>query len=177
MPGDHAHRLLGVSGAERLVQGAVLAVVRGNARGRENLVLHGVPLGMAADVVDVAVDRRHQRIVGGIGEELMELAIPFGEVIGVAARGLDPGELATQTDHHAGQPTVAHQQVGADSDDSERNVARPGLEKFGEIFDVGRPVEHLRRAADAKPGHVGERDRFLVAAADRRQARQQAVGG
>ena len=64
----------------------MLAIVNGDARLGEDLVLHGAPLGMTANVIDVTIDRRHQGIVAGLGEQLVKAAVPFGEAVGVAMK-------------------------------------------------------------------------------------------
>ncbi len=78
---------------------------------------------------------------------------------GANAQALDDHviEAAAEPDHHARHAAVAHDQVGAEPDHDDRNVGRQILQKIGEIALVLRHEQHLRRAADAKPGEFGER--------------------
>ncbi|MGY4481580.1 hypothetical protein ACVWWR_000771 [Bradyrhizobium sp. LM3.2] len=62
-----------------------------------------------------------------------------------------------QPDHHARYAAVAHDQVGADADDVDGNVACEMREEISEIVLVRRREQHLRGTADAKPGELGER--------------------
>ena len=71
--------------------------------------------------------------------------------------GLDlhVAEAAAEPDHHARHAAVAHDQVGAEPDDGDRNLGRQVLEEIGEIGLVLRHEQHLRRPADAEPGQLG----------------------
>ena len=50
-----------------------------------------------------------------------------------AALDLDVAEAAAEPDHHARHAAVAHDQVGAEPDDGDRNLGRQVLEEIGEI--------------------------------------------
>uniref|UniRef100_A0A0N4Z3P8 LigA n=1 Tax=Parastrongyloides trichosuri TaxID=131310 RepID=A0A0N4Z3P8_PARTI len=70
---------------------------------------------------------------------------------GVAlGRHLAPG-AARQPDHHALDPAVAHDQVGADADRRHRHVLGQSLQKVGQIFGVRRNEQGVGRAADTEP--------------------------
>ena len=90
--GDDTRRGVGVSAAQRLIEGDMLSVVTGDPLGGQNLVLHLAPLGVPAYVIDVLVDRHHQRVVRRVGEQLVELTVPLGEIVGVDARLVEPRE-------------------------------------------------------------------------------------
>ena len=64
--------------------------------------------------------------------------------------------LGRQADDEARNAALAHQQVGADADDGERDVlvCRHGLEEGREVFLVGRLVERLGETAGAEPGDL-----------------------
>uniref|UniRef100_A0A0N4ZGW4 LigA n=1 Tax=Parastrongyloides trichosuri TaxID=131310 RepID=A0A0N4ZGW4_PARTI len=71
---------------------------------------------------------------------------------GVAVgRHLAPS-AARQTDHHALDPPVAHDQVGADADRRDGHAFGQGLQEIGQIIGVGRDEQGVRRAAHAEPG-------------------------
>ena len=73
----------------------------------------------------------------------------------LAALDDDLAEAAAEPDHNARHPAVAHDQIGADADDGDRDIGR----QIGqEVRQVGLVLGHeqkLRRAADAKPGELG----------------------
>ena len=74
------------------------------------------------------------------------------------ALGADVAEGARrQPDHDARQAAIAHDQIGADADDVDRQLLRQALQKVSEIVFIRRRKQHLRRTADAKPGQFGER--------------------
>ena len=70
---------------------------------------------------------------------------------------LDVAEAAAEPDHHARHAAVAHDQVGAEPDDGDRNVGRQDAEEIREVGLVLRHEQHLRRPADAKPGQRRQR--------------------
>ena len=69
----------------------------------------------------------------------------------------DAGEAAHQADHHALDAAVAHQQVRADAQHRHRHVGRQRLQERRQILGIGRPEQHLGRAAGAEPGLRAER--------------------
>ena len=76
----------------------------------------------------------------------------------MAGQDLDFAEgLAAEAHNHARHPSVAHDEVGAQPDHRERNVAWQAGEKIGEIVLIGRREQSLRRPTDAKPRVGGER--------------------
>ena len=73
-------------------------------------------------------------------------------------RRLDRAErLAAQANHHAANPAVADDEIGAEADDRDRNFAGQALQEIGEVVLVGRRDQNLRRPADAKPREWRER--------------------
>jgi hypothetical protein len=62
-----------------------------------------------------------------------------------------------QADHHARHAAVAHDQVGADADDIDRQFLRKQLQEVREIVLIRRREQHLRRPADAKPRQLRQR--------------------
>ena len=70
--------------------------------------------------------------------------------------GVIVGKALAQADDDARHAAVAHQQVGAEADDGDGKVGRDAGEEVGEVGLIGRREQHLRRAADAEPGDVGE---------------------
>ena len=75
------------------------------------------------------------------------------------ALDLDLVEAAPEPDHHARHAAVAHDQVGAEANDGDGNLARQVRERMAKIALVLRHEQRLRRSADAKPG---ERSKRLV---------------
>ena len=78
--------------AQGLVKGAVLHVVIADARWREDLFFHTVPLTVPAHVVYLPVEPRHQRITRAFGEEHMELFVSHGEGLLVGTSRLNRGQ-------------------------------------------------------------------------------------
>ncbi len=73
-------------------------------------------------------------------------------------RRLDRAErLAAQADHHAANAAVADDEIGAEADDRDGNLARQVRQEIGEVVLVGRREQNLGRPADAKPGERRER--------------------
>ena len=66
-------------------------------------------------------------------------------------------EAAAEPDHDAWNAAVAHNQIGAKPDDRNGDIARQIGEKIRQIAFVFGHEQKLRRAADAKPGQLGER--------------------
>ena len=56
-----------------------------------------------------------------------------------------------------GNAAVAHDQVGADADDIDRKFGRQMREEISEVIFIRRREQHLRRAADPKPGQLRQR--------------------
>ena len=96
-------------------------------------------LAAAADLGHALVER------GGAGADDIALAL------------VSPKPRGAKPDHHARHAAVAHDQVGADADDIDRKLARQVRQEIGEIVFIRRREQHLRRAADPKPGQFGER--------------------
>ncbi len=67
---------------------AMLAVISGDHLRGQDLLLHGVPLGVQPHMIDLAVDIDEQRIARGMGDQQMELAVPLGEGVLVVDRVL-----------------------------------------------------------------------------------------
>ena len=63
-------------------------------------------------------------------------------------------EAAAEPDHHARHAAVAHDQVGAEPDDRDRNFGGKVLQEISEVVLVLRHEQNLRRPADAKPGQL-----------------------
>ena len=82
------HRLIHVAAAQGLIERPVLGVVVGNGLKGENLVAHGDPLGVAAHLVDLVVDRHQQRVLGAQRKAAVKLLVAVGEGLGGTARGL-----------------------------------------------------------------------------------------
>ena len=59
-----------------------------------------------------------------------------------------------KTDDNTLDAAIAHQKIGADADDGDRNVGVETLEKIREIFFVSGCEQNLRRTAGAKPAEV-----------------------
>jgi hypothetical protein len=110
-------------------------------------------------------------IVPGTPDRNSQPAMPAA-----AARVLDGREAAAEPDHDAPDAAVAHQEVGADADHRDDDVARQRLEEIGEIGLVERPEHHLGGATDAEPRDAGKRCGRGQPAAHRRQALEQRHG-
>ena len=82
----------GVAAAQGLVELAVLAVVGLDALGGQDLLLHAPPLGVAAHVVDLAVERQQQGIARALREQGVEMLVGVREGLAVLAGPLDAGE-------------------------------------------------------------------------------------
>jgi len=77
---------------------------------------------------------------------------------GANARVLD-GDIAKTAavpDHHARHAAVAHDEIGAEPDDGHRNVRLQISERIAKVLLIFRYEQNLRRAADAKPGQLGQ---------------------
>ena len=74
-------------------------------------------------------------------------------------------EAAPEPDHDTCNAAVAHDQVRAEADDRDGNLARQVRQRIGEIALVFRHEQRLRRPADAKPGQ--RRERLVARAAGR----------
>ena len=86
---------------------------------------------------------------------------------------------AAEPDDDAGDAAVANDEIGAEPDDGDRNIAGEPREKIGEIGFVGRQEHDLRRTADAEPGERRQRLVRREAAAQvghRRRKRRRDVG-
>ena len=64
---------------------------------------------------------------------------------------------AAEPDDDARDAAVANDEIGAEPDDGDRNIAGEPREKIGEIGLVGRQEHDLRRTADAEPGERRQR--------------------
>ena len=62
-----------------------------------------------------------------------------------------------QPDHHAGHAAIAHDQIGADADDIDRNLGRQMRQEISQIIFIRRREQHLRRTADPKPCQFRQR--------------------
>ena len=62
-----------------------------------------------------------------------------------------------EPDHHPRHAAIAHDQIGADADDTDRKFVRQMCEEISQIVLIHWGEQHLRRAADPKPGQLGER--------------------
>jgi hypothetical protein len=62
-----------------------------------------------------------------------------------------------QSDHDAGHAAIAHDQIGADADYSDRQLMRQSFQKISQIVFIRWREQHLRGTADPKPGQLGER--------------------
>ncbi len=69
----------------------------------------------------------------------------------------DLAEAATEPDHDARHAAVAHDQIGAEPDDGDCDIAGQLAKKIRQIGFVLGHEQKLRRTADAKPGQLGER--------------------
>ena len=67
-------------------------------------------------------------------------------------------ETATEPHDDAGDATIAHQQVGSQANDPDRQIDGDPREEVGEIGLVGRREQDLGGTADAKPRDVGQGD-------------------
>ena len=74
-----------------------------------------------------------------------------------SAFDLDLVEAAAEPDHDPRHAAVAHDQIGAEPDDRDRNVAGRLREEIGQIVLVLRHEQRLRRPADAEPGERRQR--------------------
>ncbi|MGY4349464.1 hypothetical protein ACVWXM_005957 [Bradyrhizobium sp. GM7.3] len=92
---------------------------------------------------------------GDFRHALVERGCARGDDIAARAR-LAKG-ARRKPDHHARHAAVAHDQVGADADDIDGNVACEMREEIREIVLIRRREQHLRGTSDAKPGELGER--------------------
>ena len=63
----------------------------------------------------------------------------------------------TEADRDAGDPTVAHQRIGAAADHCERDCLRESREKGGEIVAVRGLEQYVGDTAGAKPGMPADR--------------------
>ena len=88
----------------------------------------------------------------GLRHALVERGGAGADDIAIDAGLAEPARR--KPDHHARHAAVAHDQVGADADDIDRNFVRQMREEIGEIVFVRRREQHLRRTADAKPGQL-----------------------
>jgi len=70
---------------------------------------------------------------------------------------LDLIEAAAKPDHNAFDTAVAHDQVRAEPNHRNGDIARKTSQQIGEIACVLRHDQNLRRTADAKPGELGQR--------------------
>ena len=64
-----------------------------------------------------------------------------------------------QANDDAGQAAIANDEIGANTDAIDRNVAAQMAQEMREVFFIGRREQHLRRTADAKPRQ--RRQRFI----------------
>src|SRR5262249_18400478 len=70
MVGDDRHGRLDIARTDRFIERGMLAVVFGDALGRQHLVLHGVPLPVRAHSVDLPINPHHEGVAGRLGDEL-----------------------------------------------------------------------------------------------------------
>ena len=82
---------------------------------------------------------------------------------------LDLGKAAPEPHDDAPDAAVTHQQVRADPDRRDRNIARQRRQKSRQILGVGGAEQHLRRPADAEPGQRPDRRIRRKPPAHRRQ--------
>ncbi len=69
----------------------------------------------------------------------------------------DLAEAAAEPDHHAGDAAVAHDEIGAEADDGDRQFGGKLRQQHGEVLGVLRREQHLRRPADPEPGQLRQR--------------------
>ena len=77
MLGDQRLRTLRIALVDRLVNGAVLPVILADHLGREDLLLHDVPLRVEPHLVDLSVDVDEERVARGPCDQKVELRIPL----------------------------------------------------------------------------------------------------
>jgi hypothetical protein len=75
----------------------------------------------------------------------------------VAVLDCDLAEAAAEPDHHARDPAVAHDEIGAEADGGDRHLGGKLRQQGGQILGVLRREQHLRRPADPEPGQFGQR--------------------
>ena len=96
------------------------------------------------------------------------------------ALGLDVVEAAAEPDHHARHAAVAHDQVGAEADHRDRNVARQVREEIGEIALVLRheqaPAPARRRGTRSAARAAGWRAGGRAASAASTSGRERCRG-
>ncbi len=72
-----------------------------------------------------------------------------------AVHDLDRAEgPAAEPDDEPGHAAVAHDEVRAEADGRDRDLARESRQDIGEIVLVGRGKQGLRRTADPEPGRL-----------------------
>ena len=59
-----------------------------------------------------------------------------------------------QTNNETGDATLAHQKIGTDTDNRQRDIFRHGFQKCRKVFLVGRLEQRLGGAAGAEPGYL-----------------------
>ena len=98
---------------------------------------------------------------GNAGKEFRRPQSPFHALPGDApaghagldlnaggAQAFEPAQRAVRGDDGAANPAVAHQEIAAESDPQQRHVRRQLAHEGGQIHDVARREEQIRRAAD-----------------------------
>ena len=118
----------------------------------------GIHAQRAADGAGNAEEEFQPADIGGgrgLGHALVERSSPGADEIALGA-GLAKSSRA-EPDHHARNAAIAHDQVGADADDVDREFARQMRQEISEIVLIRRGEQHLRRTADPKPGQLRQR--------------------
>src|SRR4029450_5238065 len=91
---DQGMRLLRIALVERVEDAAMLSIVVVYHIGREDLLLHRVPLRMQPYVIDLPIDIDEQGIAGRMRYQEVEFAVPLGELVLVVER------LLGMSEHH-----------------------------------------------------------------------------
>ena len=118
----------------------------------------GIHAQRAADRAGNAEEEFHAADIGGCRGFRHPLVERGGACDHDVAFGADVAERARrQPDHDAGNAAIAHDQIGADADDIDRQFLRQVFQEVSQIVFVRRREQHLRRTADAKPCQLGQR--------------------
>ena len=72
---------------------------------------------------------------------------------------VDPNgiKVAPQPDHHRPDATIAHNQVGADTDRKHRNGGIEVVQEALQVLKIGGLKQPIRRATNPQPGEVVKR--------------------
>jgi len=94
-----------------------------------------------------------------IGRRARELGIGYRGSGPQPVSWLDPDlrKPSTEADDHTCHPAVAHQQIGAEPNDDDRNCRRQLRKEVGKISLVRRREQQLRGSPDTEPSDVRQR--------------------